>query len=97
MAKKPILVRTRSTASQTKIRDDVEVVPTKPQKPSALLDTRVVYCGDNLEQPEQMQNEDGRMMKSVSFPILHSSFILLNFPLPASHCVKFKAEVLALN
>ena len=24
--------------------------PTKPSKPSALLDTRVVYCGDNLEQ-----------------------------------------------
>ena len=23
---------------------------TKPAKPSALLDTRVVYCGDNLEQ-----------------------------------------------
>ncbi len=25
-------------------------VPTKLQKPSALLDTRAVYCGDNLEQ-----------------------------------------------
>ena len=25
-------------------------VPTKPAKPSSLLDTRVVYCGDNLEQ-----------------------------------------------
>ena len=25
-------------------------VPTKLQKPSALLDIRVVYCGDNLEQ-----------------------------------------------
>jgi len=49
MAKKAA-VRTRSTASQTEIRDDVEVVPTKMQKPSALLDTRVVYCGDNLEQ-----------------------------------------------
>ena len=24
--------------------------PTKPAKPSSLLDTRVVYCGDNLEQ-----------------------------------------------
>jgi hypothetical protein len=23
---------------------------TRPGKPSALLDTRVVYCGDNLEQ-----------------------------------------------
>jgi hypothetical protein len=25
-------------------------VSTKPQKPSALLDIRVIYCGDNLEQ-----------------------------------------------
>jgi DNA modification methylase len=32
------------------IGDDVEVVPTKRQKPSALVDTRVIYCGDNLEQ-----------------------------------------------
>ena len=47
---KKAAVRTRSTASQTEIRDDVEVVPTKKLKPSALLDTRVVYCGDNLEQ-----------------------------------------------
>ncbi len=23
--------------------------PSRPGKPSALLDTRVVYCGDNLE------------------------------------------------
>jgi len=88
MAKKPILVRTLSTASQTKIRDDVEVVPTKPQKPSSLLDTRVIYCGDNLEQPERMQNEKCRMMKPARFPILHSSFCLLHSPLPASHYVK---------
>ena len=33
-------------ADRTSQRD----VPTKPAKPSALLDTRVVYCGDNLEQ-----------------------------------------------
>ena len=55
---------------------------------SSLLDTRVVYCGDNLEQPEQMQNEEGRMIKPAHSPILHSSFILLNFPVPASHYVK---------
>src|SRR5258708_28989747 len=33
-------------------RDDrtaQRAVPTKPAKSSALLDTRVVYCGDNLE------------------------------------------------
>jgi hypothetical protein len=57
-------------------------------KSSSLLDTRVIYCGDNLEQPEQMQNEKGRMIKPAHSPILHSSFILLNFPVPASHYVK---------
>ena len=32
-------------------QDARQRVPTiKPQKPSALLDTRVIYCGDNLEQ-----------------------------------------------
>jgi hypothetical protein len=62
----PAAVRTRSTASKKKIKDDVEVVPTKISlapsdgervaegrvraRPSSLLDTRVVYCGDNLEQ-----------------------------------------------
>jgi hypothetical protein len=104
MAKKPILVRTRSSASQTEIRDDVEVVHTKNplarrtgegrgegdggrlQRP--LLDTRIVYCGDNLEPAGRMQKEEGRMMKPAHSPILHSSFILLNFSLPASHYVK---------
>jgi len=59
------------------------------QRPSALLDTRVVYCGDNLEQlarlPDDcvdliyidplkpMQKEKGRMMKPARSPILHSS------------------------
>ena len=54
------------------------------QKPSSLLDTRVVYCGGNLEQPEQMQKDEGRMMKPARLPILHSSFLLL--PLPHYHC-----------
>src|SRR6267378_1844379 len=53
MAKKSITVGTDSTPSQIsspkrKVRDAVESVPTK-QKSSSLLDTRVVYCGDNLE------------------------------------------------
>jgi site-specific DNA-adenine methylase len=30
-------------------REDSPAVPA-PGKPSALLDTRVIYCGDNLEQ-----------------------------------------------
>jgi hypothetical protein len=55
-------------------------------KSSALLDTRVVYCGDNLEQlaklpdapPRRMQKEEGRMMKPACLPILHSSFFILH-------------------
>jgi hypothetical protein len=76
-----------ATTSNPTAREDV--CPTsKPSKPSSLLDTRVVYCGDNLEQPGQMQNEKCRMMKPARSVILHSSFILLNFPVPASHYVK---------
>ena len=51
---------------------------------SSLLDTRVVYCGDNLEPAGRMQNEKCRMMKPARFPILHSSFRLLH--LPHYHC-----------
>jgi hypothetical protein len=45
-------------------------------KPSALLDIRVIYCRDNLEQPERMQKEECRMMKPARFPILHSAFLI---------------------
>jgi hypothetical protein len=53
-----------------------------------LLDTRVVYCGDNLEPAGRRQKEEGGKMKPARLPILHSSFILLNSPVPASHYVK---------
>jgi len=35
-----------------------------------------------------MQKEEGRMMKPAHPLFLHSSFILLNSPVPASHYVK---------
>ena len=64
MAKKtsganPDPVGTRSTASQTstskaKVRDAVESFPATRQKPSALVDTRVICCGDNLEQLKKL-------------------------------------------
>jgi hypothetical protein len=57
-----------------------QTAATKPAKPSVLLDTRVVYCGDNLEPAGRMQKEECRMMKPAHSPILHSSFILLPFP-----------------
>jgi hypothetical protein len=74
----------------TTAREDAR--PTAKLKPSSLLDTRVIYCGDNLEQlaklpdacARQMRKEEVRMMKPARFPILHSSFRLL--PLPYYHC-----------
>jgi hypothetical protein len=70
---------------------------TATRRPSPLLDTRVVYCGDNLEQlaklpdacRKPMQNDESRMMKPARFPILHSSFCLFNSPVTGSfyyHC-----------
>jgi hypothetical protein len=66
-------------------------------RPSPLVDTRVIYCGDNVDQLKKlpdachkpMQNEEGRMMKPARFPILHSSFCLFNSPVTGSfyyHC-----------
>jgi hypothetical protein len=86
MAKKP---EAKAVASSLRLDKSGHRPDATPRlKPSALLDTRVVYCGDNLEQPEQMQNEKGRMIKPAHSLFLHSSFILLNFPVPASHYVK---------
>ena len=52
-------VGTRPAASpaspaQGKVRDAVESVPTSSARPSALVDTRVIYCGDNLEQLQKL-------------------------------------------
>jgi hypothetical protein len=101
MAKKTSLVGRKSLEPKSISQGSTESRPTSKHplarrtgegrgegRPSSLLDTRVVYCGDNLEQPERMQNEKGRMMKPARFPILHSSFCLLHSPLPASHYVK---------
>jgi 16S rRNA G966 N2-methylase RsmD len=37
-------------AKKTSGKATVEAPAAKPKKPSPLLDTRVIYCGDNLEQ-----------------------------------------------
>jgi hypothetical protein len=52
-------VGTSSTSSpissrKKKVRDAVEVVPATRLKSSALVDTRVIYCGDNLEQLKKL-------------------------------------------
>ena len=57
-----------------------ETVAAPRLKSSSLLDTRVVYCGDNLERLGRMQKEEGRMMKPARFPILHSSFCIRPHP-----------------
>jgi len=95
MAKKssaPAAVPVAALVKARNSRAEASALSPTRLRPSSLLDTRVVYCGDNLEQPEQMQNEKGRMMKPAHSPILHSSFILLNFHLLASHSVKDQAR-----
>jgi len=101
MAKKssaPVPVAALVKARKLKAEESA-LSPTR-LRASSLLDTRVVYCGDNLEQlaklpdacvdliyidpPKPMQKEKCRMMKPARFPILHSSFRLLH--LPHYHC-----------
>ena len=91
MAKKssaPAAVPVAALGKARKPKAEASALSPTRLRSSSLLDTRVVYCGDNLEQPEQMQNEKCRMMKPACSVILHSSFILLNFPVAASHYVK---------
>ena len=91
MAKKAAAKSSATVAAPVKARKpntkESALSPT-PLRASSLLDTRVVYCGDNLELTGRRQKEEGRMMKPARFLILHSSFILLNFPVTASHYVK---------
>jgi hypothetical protein len=65
-----------TSAAQRAVKRDESRAPQAATRPSALLDTRVVYCGDNLEPPGRMQKEAGRMMKPARFQILHSAFCL---------------------
>lgn len=47
----PVAVPTRKkTKANAEAAEKKEKAPAKAGKPSALLDTRVIYCGDNLEQ-----------------------------------------------
>jgi hypothetical protein len=108
MAKKASLVGRKSLESKSISQGSTESRPTKIslarrtgegrgegdrgrlQRP--LLDTRVVYCGDNLEKPGRMQRDEGRMMKPAHPLFLHSSFILLTSPVTASHYVKVRLD-----
>ena len=73
-----------TTPARRTVKRDESRAPQAAARPSALVDTRVIYCGDNLEQPGRMRKEAGRMRKPARFQILHSSFRLL--PLPDYHC-----------
>ena len=67
-------------------------------KPSRLLDTRVVYCGDNLEQlgPWRTGQRDSALRTPPSAFVLAGSFYY-HCDWHASHYVKVKAEMVALN
>ena len=93
MAKKSSVVGRKSLEPKSS-QGSTESRPTR-LKSSSLLDTRVVYCGDNLEQlaklpdacARQMMKEECRIMKLAPSLFLHSSFILLPSPVTASHNV----------
>ncbi len=58
-AEMPSTVRTGFTSSEillgkAKGRDALEVIATARSKSSSLVDTRVIYCGDNLEQLKKL-------------------------------------------
>jgi hypothetical protein len=90
MAKKISGVKTSAAtvAAVYDRRSSVEASPrrsqtaaTKPAKFSACLDTRVVYCDNNLKAPGRRQNDETSV-----FP--NSLFSLLPWLWPASHYVK---------
>ena len=46
-----------TTGKSAAKEDDAAPAAAPPGKPSALLDTRVVYCGDNLEQVAKLPDQ----------------------------------------
>jgi hypothetical protein len=72
-----------SPARRTAKRDESRT-PDGGRLPRPLLDTRAVCCGDNLEQPGQMQKEECRMMKPARLQFHHSSFCVLPLPVTGS-------------
>jgi hypothetical protein len=63
--------------------------PSETKRPSTLLDTRVVDCGDNLEQQGQMRGK-GTEYQTCAFS--GSTFILQPLALPARHYVKIMLD-----
>ncbi len=49
-----VLLERAASSLKGKVKDAVESVPTARQRPSALVDTRVIYCRDNLEQLKKL-------------------------------------------
>jgi len=75
MAKKssaPAAVPVAALVKARKSKAEASALSPTLLRPSSLLDTRVVYCGDNLEQPGQMQNDETRLLCHSSF-FIHPS------------------------
>ena len=70
-------------------QDARQRVPTiKPQKPSALLDTRVVYCGDNLEQLAKLPDACNSALRTQHSAIAVAGSFYYHCDWHASHYVK---------
>jgi hypothetical protein len=94
-----ILAHTRRMAKKAAVKNgraDLPVgqdarqrVPTiKPQKPSALLDTRVVYCGDNLEQLAKLPDACNSALRTQHSAIAVAGSFYYHCDWHASHYVK---------
>ena len=57
MPKKPTELRKTKKASADSPENGAAAISVKPGKPSSLLDTRVVYCGDCLEQLQNLPDQ----------------------------------------
>jgi hypothetical protein len=76
-----------------------QTAATKPGRPSSLLDTRVIYCGDNLEQLGPCRT--GQCCNSA-FRTPHSAIgvagsFYYHCDWHASHYVKFKLDQIFVN
>ena len=65
-----------------------ETVVASGLKPSALLDTRVVYCGDNLEQLAKLPDACNSALRTLHSALVLAGSLYYHCDWHASHYVK---------
>jgi hypothetical protein len=77
--------------------DEASALSPTRLRPSSLLDTRVVYCGDNLEQLAKLPDACNSAFRTPHSAIALAGSFYYHCDWHASHYVKVKAEVVVLN